>query len=62
MRLATIEVLCLTNVCQVLVVSEDLDGEGGTMEIMSPGFQGTNDGKELSVVDVVVAFCWDEQL
>ena len=35
-RLATIEVLCLTEVRQVLVVGEDLDGEWGPMEIVSP--------------------------
>ena len=58
--MATIEVLGLTEVRQVLVIHEDLDGKWGPVEVMSPGFQGTDDGEELSVVDVVVAFCWDE--
>ena len=61
-RLATIEVLGLTEVRQVLVICEDLDGERGSMEIVSPGFQGADDGKELSVVDVVVSFGWDKRL
>ena len=60
LHLLTIEVLCLTEVCQVLVVSEDLDGKRGTVEIVSPRLQGADDGKEFSVVDVIVVFCWDE--
>ena len=59
-RLATVEVLCLTEVRQVLVVGKDLDGEGGSMEVMLPGLQGSDDSKELSVIDVVVSFSWDE--
>ena len=45
---------------QVLVVGEDLDGEKGTIEIVSPGFQGMDDGEELSVIDIVVSFGRDE--
>ena len=60
--LTTIEVLCLTEIRQVLVVSEDLDGEGGAMEVMPPGLQGMDDCEELSVVDIVVAFRRNEQL
>ena len=58
--LVMIEVLCLTEVCQVLVICEDLDGEGRSMKIVSPGFQSTDDCKEFPVVDVVVSFCRDE--
>ena len=61
-HLATVEVLCLTEVRQVLVICEDLDEEWGSMEVMSPGLQGMDDGEELPVVDVIVSFCWDEQL
>ena len=57
-----IEILGLTEVRQVLVVCEDLYGEWGSVEVMSPGLQGADDGKELPVVDVVVSFCGDEQL
>ena len=60
--LMVVEVLGLTEVRQVLVIHKDLDGEGGTMEIMSPRLQGTNDGKEFSVIDVIISFCSDEQL
>ena len=59
-RLSTVEVLCLTEVCQVLVICEDLDGEWGSVEVVPPGFQGTDNGKEFPVVDVVVSFCRDE--
>ena len=58
--LVTVEVLCLTEVHQVLVVSKDLYGERGSVEIVSPGLQGADDGEEFSVVDVIVSFCWDE--
>ena len=57
-----IEVLCLMKVCQVLVVGEDLDGEGGSVEVVSPGFQSMDDCKELLVIDVVVSFSRDERL
>ena len=58
--LSAVKVFCLTEVCQVLVVSEDLDGEEGPVEIVSLGFQSTDDCEEFSVVDVVVLFSWDE--
>ena len=34
--LLTVEILGLMEVCQVFVVCEDLDGERGAMEVMSP--------------------------
>ena len=58
--MATVKVLCLTEIRQVLVICKDLDGEGRAMEIMSPRLQGTDDGKKLSVVDVVIVLRWDE--
>ena len=54
--------LHLTEVCQVLVICKDLDGEGGSIEVMPPGFQSMDDYKELLVIDVVILFSWDEQL
>ena len=60
--LSTIEVLCLMEVCQVLVVHKDLDGKRGSVEVVSPGFQGMDYGKEFPVVNVIVSFCRDEQL
>ena len=62
LHLVTVEVLGLMKVCQVLVVSEDLDREGGSMEVMPLGLQGADDCKELPVVDVVVSFSRDERL
>ena len=60
--LAMVEVLGLTEVHQVLVVGEDLDGEGRAMEIMSPRLQGMDDDKQLLIIDVVVSFGGDERL
>ena len=60
--LATIEVLCLIEVRQVLVVSEDLDREGGSVEIVSPGLQSMDDCEEFLVVDVIVPFSQDKRL
>ena len=47
---------------QVFVIGEDLDGKGGTVEVMSPGFEGMDDGQEFSVVNIIVSFCWGEGL
>ena len=58
--LASVEVLCLTEVHQVFVVGEDLDGEQGSVEVMSPGLQSADNGKELFVIDIIVSFRRDE--
>ena len=42
------------------MVSEDLDGEEGSMKVVSPDFQGTDDCKEFVVIDVIVLFSRDE--
>ena len=47
---------------EVLMVSKDLYREWESMEVMSPGFQGADNSKEFSVIDVIVSFCWREQL
>ena len=60
--LATVEVLCLTEIRQVLVVRKDLYGERGAVEVVSPGLQGADDSEEFSVVDIVVSFRRDERL
>ena len=52
--LAAVEHLGLAEIGKVLVVSEDLYWKGGAMKIVAPGFQSTNNGKEFSVVDIVV--------
>ena len=60
--LAAVEVLRLTEVRQVFVICEDLDGKWGSMEVVPPGFQGMDDGEELLVIDVIILFCGDERL
>ena len=60
--LLTIEGLGRAKVGEVFVISEDLYGEWEPVEVVSPGFQGTNDSKEFSVVDVIVPFCRREIL
>jgi len=47
----------LSEIGEVFVVGEDLDGEGRAMEVMSPGFKGPDDCEEFSVVDIIVSFC-----
>ena len=58
--LSVIEDLGGTEVGEVFVVSEDLYGEGGSMEVVSSGLQGTDDSKEFPVIDVIVLFCRGE--
>ena len=52
-----VEVLSLTEVHQVLVISKHLDGKGGAVEVMPPGLQGADDGKEFLVIDIIILFC-----
>ena len=60
--LTMVECLGLLEINEVFVISEDLHWEGRTMEIVSPIFQGMDDGEEFSVIDIVVLFCRGEQL
>ena len=60
--LSMIEGLGRVEVGKVFMVSKDLHGKWGSMEVVSPGFQGADDGKEFSVIDVVVSFSWGERL
>ena len=52
-----VQVLGLMKVCQVLVVSEDLDREGGTMKIIPLQLQGMDDYEEFMIIDVIILFC-----
>ena len=54
--LMTVEVLYLMEVHQVLVICKDLDGKREAVEIVPPGFQSTDDGKEFLVVGIIVPF------
>ena len=60
--LTTVYVLGLTEVCQVLMISKDLDGEGGSVKIVSLGFQSMDDHEEFPIIDVIVSFGRDERL
>ena len=42
------------------MVNEDLDRKGRSVKVVLPGFQGTDNSKEFSIVDVVVSFCGRE--
>ena len=55
-----IQILWGVEVGEVFVVSKDLDGEGESVEVMSPRLQGMDDCEEFSVVDVIVSFGWGE--
>ena len=43
MSLVMIQVLGLVKVCQVLMISENLDGKGRTLEIILPGLESADD-------------------
>ena len=55
-RLTAVKRLGLAEIHEVFVVGEDLYREGGAVEIVAPGLQGANNGKELSVINVVITF------
>ena len=62
LSLVAVEVLGLTEVGQVFVVSKDLHRERGVMKIMFPRLQGMDCSKEFLVVDVIILFSGNEQL
>ena len=54
--MATVEVLDLTEVYEVLIVSENMYGAEGGMEVMPPGFQDMDDYEEFVIIDVIILF------
>ena len=58
--LVAVEILGLTEVRQVFVICEHLNGERGAMEVVPPGLQGMDDCEEFPVIDVVIAFGGNE--
>ena len=62
MSLVAVEILWLVEVCQVFMVSENLDWERGALEVVAPGLETSNDCKEFVIVDIVVSFSGGEQL
>ena len=60
--LLAIERLGLAEVGEVFVVYENLYQERRAVEVVMPGFQGTDDREEFLVIDVVVSFGRRERL
>ena len=60
--LAAVERLGLAEISKVLVVGEDLYGEGGAVEVVAPGLQGANNGEKLPVINIVITFSGGEGL
>ena len=60
--LSAVERLGLAEISKIFMVGEDLHREGGTMKIVTPGFQGVNDGEKLAIVDIVISFGGGEGL
>jgi len=42
------------------VVRKDFNVMGGSFKVMTPFFESLNDGKEFSIIDIVVSFGFDE--
>ena len=61
-RLVAVKHLGLTKVGEILMIGEDLHRKRGAVEVVAPGFQGTNDSKEFAIIYVIVAFGGREQL
>ena len=61
MSLVAVEILWLVEVCQVFMVSENLDWERGALEVVAPGSETSNDCKEFVIVDIVLSFSGGEQ-
>ena len=58
--LATIQTLGGTEEGKVFMICENLDGKGRSMEVMTSGFESTDNGKEFPIVNVVIVLCWGE--
>ena len=53
-----VEMLGRTEEGEILMVGEDLDWERRAMEVMSPSFEGVDDGKEFVIIDVIITLSW----
>ena len=42
------------------MVREDFDVMGGSFEVMTLFFESLNDGKKLSIIDIIVSFSFNE--
>ena len=57
-----VEMLGRTEEGEILMVGEDLDWERRAMEVMSPSFEGVDDGKEFVIIDVIITLSWWKRL
>ena len=62
MGLVVVQHLRFAKVGQIFMVGENLDWERRAVEIMSPGFESTDNSEEFSVIDVIIPFCWGKGL
>jgi hypothetical protein len=60
--LAVVQGLWLMEVHKVFVIGKHLDGKWGSMEIVTPGFKGSDDSEQFSVIDVIVPLSWAKGL
>jgi len=54
--------LGLSEVGEVFVVGKDLNWERRAVKVVSPGFKGTDDSKEFTIINIIVSFCLRERL
>src|SRR5229473_5207486 len=57
---SSVEVLWGFPILEVCVVGDDNERMFGPTQVVSPVGEGLHHGKQLSLVDVVVSFCWSE--
>ena len=60
--LSTREFTRVLEIGQILVVGEDRDGVRSSLQVLLPFDESEDDGEELSIIYVVVAFCRGEGL
>ena len=60
--LAMVEVLRIPEICEILMISENLKGKRIAKEVLAPFLQCGHNCKEFLVVDFVVVFCFVETL
>lgn len=53
-----VETLGRTKEGEIFVIGEDLDRKRAAMEVMSPSLKGMDNGKEFTIIDVVIMLSW----
>ena len=52
--MSPVELLCGSEVGEVLVIRDNIDWKGGALKEVAPGFESFKDSKEFLVMDVVI--------